>query len=247
MLFPSFIIHKMKKLKSLSIIIPFFNDEATVSRQLTYAYSVGANISNKFEIIAIHGGNSIDNTYSEIIKMKLIYPDLKILNKKNNQEGYAVIKSGFKESKNEWIFYTDGDAQYHIEEDLIKLIEKYFKTGADVINGYKIKRHDNLIRVLLGKVYAFLAKKMFNLPIRDVDCDFRLIRRKILNKIQLDSKDSSILPEMIYKLNRAGAKFAEVPVSHYPRIYGRSNYSTLELIKEKIIGDINLFLKLNKK
>lgn len=236
----------MQKLKSLSIIIPFFNDEATVSRQLTYAYSIGENVSNKFEIIAIHGGNSIDNTYSEIIKMKLIYPDLKILNKKNNQEGYAVIKYGFKEARYDWLFYTDGDAQYHIEEDLVKLIEKYFKTGADVINGYKIKRHDNLIRVILGNIYALLTKKIFGLPIRDVDCDFRLIKRKVLNKINLESKDSSILPEMIYKLNLVGAKFAEVPISHYSRIYGKSNYSTFGLIKEKIIGDFKLFLKLKK-
>lgn len=237
----------MKKLKSLSIIIPFFNDEATVSRQLTYAYSIGKNVSHKFEIIAIHGGNSIDNTYSEIIKMKLIYPDLKILNKKNNQEGYAVIKHGFKEARYDWIFYTDGDAQYHIEEDLPKIVEKQLKTSADVINGYKTKRQDNILRVLLGNLYAFFAQKIFKLPIRDVDCDFRLIKRKFLKKIQLEAKDSSILPEMVCKLKIVGAKFAEVPVSHYPRIYGKSNYTAFGLIKEKIVGDFKLYLSLKGK
>lgn len=236
----------MRKLKSLSIIIPFYNDEATVSRQITFAYSVASQLSNKFEVIAIHGGNSTDNTYSEIIKMKLIYDNLKIINKKHNSEGYAVIKYGFREAKNEWVFYTDGDAQYHMEEDLLKLVEKYFKTGADVINGYKIKRNDNLLRVFLGNIYAFLSKVVFGLPIRDVDCDFRLIKRKVLNKINLECKDSSILPEMIYKLNQIGAKFAEVPISHYSRIYGKSNYSAFGLIKEKIIGDFKLFLKLKK-
>ena len=237
----------MKKLKSLSIVIPFFNDEATVSRQITFAYLVGQNVTNKLEVIAIHGGDSKDNTYEEIIKMKLIYKELKIINKKDNQEGYAVIKHGFKKARYEWIIYTDGDAQYHIEEDLPKFVEKYYKTKADVINGYKIKRHDNLIRIFLGNFYAFLSRKIFKLPIRDVDCDFRLIKRKVLNKIKLESKDSSILPEMIYKLKAVGAKFTEVPVSHYARIYGKSNYTAFGLLKEKIIGDYKLFLSLKKK
>jgi len=236
----------MKKLKSLSIVLPFFNDEATVSRQIIFAYLVGQNVAKKHEVIAIHGGRSQDNTYIEIIKMKLIYKDLIIINKGDNQEGYAVIKHGFKKAKYEWIFYTDGDAQYHMEEDLLKFVDKYFKTGADVINGYKIKRHDNLIRIFLGNSYAFLSRKIFKLPIRDVDCDFRLIKRKVLNKIKLESKDSSILPEMIYKLKMVGAKFAEVPVSHYARIYGKSNYTVLNLLKEKIIGDYKLFLSLKK-
>lgn len=237
----------MKKLRSLTIVIPFFNDEATVSRQVTFAYLVGQNVASKLEIIAIHGGDSKDNTYGEIIKMKLIYRNLIIINKKDNQEGYAVIKYGFKNAKYEWVFYTDGDAQYRIEEDLPKLVEKYYKTGADVINGYKIKRHDNFIRVFLGNFYALLSRKLFRLPIRDVDCDFRLIKRKILNKVKLTSKDSSILPEMIYKFKEVGAKFAEVPVSHYARIYGKSNYTAFGLLKEKIIGDYRLFLSLKKR
>lgn len=234
----------MKKLSSLTIFFPFYNDEGTVKRQIEYAFSVGKKLANSLEVIAIHGGRSKDKTLQKIKKMQEKYPSLQCINKIHNTEGYAVIKYGLQQAKKTWIFYTDGDAQYRLEEDLIELVKKQQKTNTDVINGYKKKRSDSLIRVFLGKAYARLSKIIFGLPIRDTDCDFRLMRKKYVKKISLESRDSSILPELIKKLQLAGATFAEVPVSHYPRIYGKSNYNILSLIKEKIIGDFKLFLKM---
>lgn len=236
----------MKLLSGLTIFFPFLNDEGTVERQIILAYTVGKRYAKEVEVIAIHGGFSNDMTKKKILQMQTFYPKLIILNKENNTEGYAVIKHGFNKASKEWIFYTDGDAQYHLEEDLIKLIEKQEKTKADIVNGYKVSRHDVRIRVILGAIYKFLSRKIFNLPIRDVDCDFRLIRKSALNKINLDSTDASILPELIIKLNMKQVKFAEVPVRHYPRVYGKSNYTAFGLMKEKIVGDFKLYLKIRR-
>ncbi len=236
----------MKKLSSLSVFFPFLNDEGTVEGQITLAYTVGKRYAKDVEVIAIIGGHSYDKTKNKIFGMKEFYPDLVIINKENNAEGYAVIKHGFLKASKTWVFYTDGDAQYHLEEDLVRLIEKQKKTNADVVNGYKKTRHDVRVRVILGDIYKFLSRKIFNLPIRDVDCDFRLIRKSILNKIIIESTDASILPELIIKLNMVKAKFSEVPVHHYPRVYGKSNYTALSLIKEKIIGDLLLYFKMQK-
>jgi putative flippase GtrA len=236
-----------KKLSSLTIFVPFRNDEGTVERQIHYAYLIGTKVSEKVQVIAIHGGSSQDKTYQKIKKMKKLFPKLKIIDKTNNKEGYAVIKHGFLNVRNDFVFYTDGDAQYHLEEDLTRLVDKYFETGADVVNGYKSVRSDNFIRVWLGKLYAYFAKFLFDLPIRDVDCDFRLIRNKVLKKIKLESKDASILPELIKKLELSGATFAEVPVAHYSREYGTSNYTPWSLFKEKFVGDIRLYLNFRKK
>ncbi|MFA6081604.1 MAG: glycosyltransferase family 2 protein [Patescibacteria group bacterium] len=237
----------MKKISGLSIIFPFLNDEATVTRQIICAYAIGKKITSNLEVIALHGGNSRDNTFGKIEEMKLTYPTLKIINKPGNKEGYAVIKYGFKKATKDWIFYTDGDAQYHLEEDLPRLIKKQFETGSTVVNGYKIRRHDSIIRVLLGDAYRLLAKIIFKLPIKDVDCDFRLVKKSLLDKINLESKDASILPELIKKLQYADGKFSEIPVNHYPRTYGKSNYKILDLIKEKLVGDIKLYILLKKK
>ncbi|MBI2045840.1 MAG: glycosyltransferase family 2 protein [Parcubacteria group bacterium] len=235
-----------KKLTSLSIFFPFYNDEGTVERQLTYAYAVGETLTDNLEVIALHGGNSKDWTFQKILEMKKKYPELKIVDKKDNTEGYAVIKYGFAACTKDWIFYTDGDAQYHLEENLVLLAEKQTQTGVDVVNGYKKKRGDNFLRVFLGNGYAFLVHRLFQIPIRDVDCDFRLIRRSVLNRVSLEAKDSSILAELVKKLELVGARFVEIPVNHYKREYGTSNYTAIGLLKEKFIGDLKLFLKMKR-
>ncbi len=237
----------MKKLSSLTIFFPFYNDEETVERQIQMAYKIGRSVARDVEVMAIHGGDSRDNTLREIRRIKSIFPSLIIINKTNNFEGYAVIKHGFYKATKDWIYYTDGDAQYHLEEDLPKLVAKQAKTGASVVNGYKEKRSDNILRVVAGDIYRALAKLLFRLPIRDVDCDSRLIKRSLIEKIKLDSHDASILPELIKKLEMNGAKFSEVPVSHYARIYGTSNYSIWSLFKEKLIGDLKLYFYLKRK
>lgn len=237
---------RTKKLSSLSIFFPFYNDEGTVMRQISNAYRTGSVLTDELEVIAIHGGNSKDGTFQKILEAKEKYPELVIVDKTDNKEGYAVIKHGFAACTKDWIFYTDGDAQYHLEKDLPKLAEKQMETGADVVNGYKKDRGDNFLRIFLGNGYAFLARLLFQMPIRDIDCDFRLIKKSFMDRIVLESKDASVLPEMIKKLEMARAGFSEVPVSHYEREYGQSSYTALGLLKEKLFGDIKLFLKMKK-
>jgi len=234
-----------RKLSSLSIFFPFYNDEGTVRKQIEKAYTVGKNVSEDLEVIAIHGGNSRDKTFEKIKEMKEEFPELVIIDKTTNKEGYAVIKHGFAAATKEWVFYTDGDAQYNLDE-LPLLTKKQFETSADIVNGYKRNRADGFLRFLLGDLYARFSRFIFELPIRDTDCDFRLIKNSFLLKIKLVSQNASILGELIKKLEIAGAKFAEIPVSHYPRIYGRSNYTPWELFKEKFIGDIKLYFKIKQ-
>ncbi len=235
-----------RKLSSLSIFFPFYNDEGTVERQIENAYKVGMDVAADLEVIAIHGGPSKDNTFARIKEVSQKFPNLKIVDKTDNKEGYAVIKNGFAAATKDWIFYTDGDAQYHIEEDLPRLVEAQFSTNADIVNGWKKERGDNFLRTFLGNAYANLSKFFFKLPIRDVDCDFRLIRNSTMKSITLESKDASILPEMIKKLHLSGAKFIEIPVSHYEREYGKSSYTAFTLLKEKVLGDFKLYFKMRK-
>lgn len=232
-------------LPSLTIFFPFFNDAGTVYQLITQAYFFGGQISADVEVIAIHGGASKDHTFDEILKAKAKHPDLVVLDHSDNKDGYGVIRHGFQAATKEWVFYTDGDAQYQLG-DLQKLVEDAKETGADVINGFKIQRRDQWLRVLLGKGYQFFCRFFFRLPIRDIDCDFRLMRRKFLQDIPFKGGGASILPELILNLQRRGAKFSEVPVSHYSRVYGRSNYSATKLFLEKLFGDFRLYRRWKK-
>lgn len=233
----------MKKLKSLTIFFPFFNDEGTVADTIRDAYLYGKKVADDLEVITIHGGRSRDATEREIWRQKKKHPDLVVIDRKNNQEGYAVIKYGFAKATKEWVFYTDGDRQYHLD-DLEKLVRRQQKTGADVVNGYKQKRLDTRLRVFLGNLYRFFSRVLFALPINDLTCDFRLIRRNFLEKFTLEAKDASVILELVKKLQRYGAKFAQVPVAHYPRRWGKSAYSLSGLLKERVLGDFNIWFRL---
>lgn len=231
----------MSKLKSLTIFFPFFNDEGTVLRMIENSYKIGHEVSEDLEVIAIHGGNSKDRTFEKILEAKKLYPNLVIIDKKDNKEGYAVIKHGFEKASKEFTFYTDGDGQYDLK-DLKKLINIQLEEKVDVINGFKLNRGDGVLRFFLGDIYAKFSSFIFELPIRDTDCDFRLIRTSFLKKIKLESQDSSILVELIKKLEIEGASFKEIGVNHFDREYGKSNYNPLSLLKEKLVGDFKLYL-----
>ncbi len=234
------------KLSSLTIFFPFYNDSGTVEESIDLAYKIGREYTDDLEVIAIHGGPSKDDTFDKIKEMQKKYPKLVIVDKTDNTEGYAVIKNGFNAATKDWVFYTDGDRQYHMENDFQKLVKAQFKTDADIVNGYKKERGDNVVRLFLGNAYATISSLLFELPIRDTDCDFRLMRMSKMKKITLESHDASILPELIKKLQIAGAKFTEVPVSHFERVYGKSNYTAFSLLKEKVLGDFKLYMKMRK-
>ncbi|MBI4771353.1 MAG: glycosyltransferase family 2 protein, partial [Chloroflexi bacterium] len=137
--------------------------------------------------------------------------------------GYgAALRTGFASAAKEWLIYTDGDAQYDPHE--MALLVAALRPGVDVVNGYKIARHDPLHRIAIGWLYHHIVSLAFGLRLRDVDCDFRLIRRALFDRFQLESDTGTICMEMVKKMQDSGAVFAETPVHHYHRTYGKSQF-----------------------
>jgi glycosyltransferase involved in cell wall biosynthesis len=137
--------------------------------------------------------------------------------------GYgAALRTGFASCTKDWIFYTDGDAQYDVRE-LARLIEGW-EPGIDIINGYKIARSDPFYRVLIGAIYNQMVKWVFGLKLRDIDCDFRLIRRSVFDRVRLHSSSGVICVELIRRFQDSGCIFKEVPVHHFFRAFGRSQF-----------------------
>jgi len=237
---------KDKLLKSLTIFFPFFNDAGTVKKAIDDAYEIGALATKDLEVIAIHGGNSSDNTFDKIKKAKHEHPSLRIIDQSQNKLGYAVIKHGLVQAKKEWVFYTDGDLQYNLL-DLLRLINKQQQTQADVVNGIKINRGDDSSRTALGELYKMATKSLFKLPISDPTCDFRLMRADLVKKCPLFSRNASICVELIKELQINGASFAEIPVRHRKRRYGKSNYQAILLLIERFFGDLQLWIRLKRR
>lgn len=211
----------MSKVQSLSIFFPCYNDKGTIASLILEAKRVAQTLTDDFEIIVIDDG-STDGSREVLLELKKNTPELLLIFHKKN-EGYGgALRSGFKATTKDLVFYTDGDGQYDINE-LPRLVEK-LNDNIDVVNGFKIKREDPIHRIVIGFVYQYIMRLIFWLPIRDPDCDFRLIRRKVLDEIELKSNTGTITIELVKKIQNAGFRFAEIGVSHHFRIYGKSQF-----------------------
>jgi hypothetical protein len=120
------------------------------------------------------------------------------------------------------VFYTDGDGQYDVRE--LPLLLMLLTDDTHFVNGIKMTRQDPPYRVHIGNVHRSLMRWSFWLPVSDVDCDYRLIRRSILDRIDLRSSSGSICVELVKNAQRAGAEFREVSVHHYARKWGVSQF-----------------------
>lgn len=221
----------MKRLSSLSIFFPSLNDAQILPELIRKAVAVAKKVSNDFEIIVINDG-STDNTKEVLNELQKKYAMLKVVHHDKNRGYGGALISGFKHSKKEWIFYTDGDGQYDPGE-LSLLVEK-LDNQTDVVNGFKIKRSDAKRRKILGSTYNKILHKIYNIPISDIDCDFRLIRNKCLKQIKLVSNSGMICLELILKLKKINARFKEIEVHHYPRKYGKSQFFKISKLFETL-------------
>ncbi len=215
---------RLKKLKnnpSISVFFPCYNDAGTIASMVELATLTLKKNTSDFEIIVIDDESS-DNSREILKELSQKNSYLKLVFHEKNKGYGGALRSGFKKASKDLIFYTDGDSQYDVAE-LPKLLAK-LSDNVDIVQGYKIKRCDPWYRIIIGDLYNFGVKLAFAIKIRDVDCDFRLIRRSVFDKIKLEHNSGVITVEMVKKFQDAGFKFAQVPVSHYFRSYGSSQF-----------------------
>lgn len=198
-------------------------------------------LTDDYEIIVVNDG-STDHTAQLLDEMSSQYPSLKVIHHPQNQGYGGALRTGFRSSSKDLIFYTDGDAQYNVNE-LPKLFEK-LNDGVDWVNGYKISRSDPVYRKIIGRIYHWMVKLVFGLTVRDIDCDFRLMRRSIFDKVELKSNSGVICVEMMRKFHLAGFRVAEVPVHHYFRAYGKSQFFNFRRVFAVGINLIQLWFEL---
>jgi glycosyltransferase involved in cell wall biosynthesis len=226
--------------EGISVFFPAFNDEGSIVGLVGDALAVLPTLADDYEVIVVNDGSS-DSTAEVLDELALAEPRLRIVHHESNRGYGAALRTGFASATKELVFYTDGDGQYDVRE-LVRL-RPLLTGGVDVVNGYKIERADVWRRKALGAAYNRLAHLLFKLPIRDVDCDFRLLRRRAVQAVELFSSSGSICVEMVYKLHRSGCVFREVPVSHYPRAHGRSQFFTLRRVGRTALDLLGLWLK----
>ena len=207
----------------ISIFFPAFNDAGSIGQLVKDAFEVLPTLTDDYEVIVVNDG-STDGTLAVLEELSRTYPQLKLVKHPENRGYGAALRSGFQHATKELVFYTDGDGQYDVRQ--LALLQAKLTPRVDVVNGFKVERADGAHREIFGGLYNRVARRLFRLPIRDVDCDFRLLRRSVLKRVNLSSSSGAICVELVRKLRSEGAVFAEVPVNHYPRSHGRSQFFT---------------------
>ena len=205
----------------LSVFFPAYNDSGTIASLVITALKTARRLTPNFEIIIVNDG-SADGTAEIANELARTYPEVRVVHHEVNRGYGGALRSGFAAATRELVFYTDGDAQYDPAE--MELLWKALGNGVDLVNGYKISRSDPFHRIVIGRVYHHTVKLLFGLKVRDVDCDFRLMRRAVFDKVRLEKNSGVICLEMMKKIQDAGYQISEVPVHHYHRAYGRSQF-----------------------
>jgi len=230
----------MPRSESLSIFFPAYNDWGTIASMVVLAHKVAAELTDDFEIIVVNDA-SPDHLSEILDELAVRYPRFRAVTHDANRGYGGALRSGFAASTKTYVFYTDGDAQYDVRE--LRLLWEH-RDGTDLVNGYKIHRSDPWYRAVIGRVYHHFVRFWFRIPVRDVDCDFRLIRREAFDRISLTQDSGLICVEFLAKMARADARIREVPVHHYHRIHGKSQFFNFARVAKVLIGMTGLWWRI---
>src|SRR5438477_3302551 len=205
----------------LSVFFPAYNDSGTIASMVIRAVKAAGELTPDFGIVGVDDGSG-DGAAEIADELARTYPQVRAIHHPINRDYGAALQTGFRSATKELIFYTDGDAQYDPAE-LAQLWEK-MSPETDLVNGYKISRSDPWHRIVIGRFYHHVVSTLFGLKLRDVDCDFRLMRRSIFDRINLEKTSGIICVEMMKKVQDNKFRIVEVPVHHFHRTYGKSQF-----------------------
>ena len=216
----------MPKLSSISVFFPCYNEEANVEAMVHKCQSILPEVAEKWEIIPVNDGSK-DKTGEIIDRLAKEDPNVRPVHHAKNQGYGGAVISGYNASRYDYLFFTDGDLQFDLRE-ITLLIDKVDE--GDLILGYRKNRRDPAMRKLNAFMWGSLVKFLFGFQVRDVDCAFKLIKRKVVDKVRLSAGGAMVSTELLARSNRAGFRFAEVGVTHYPRMAGQQTGANLKVI-----------------
>lgn len=226
---------------SLTVFFPAYNDGGTIASLVIRTVQVASRLTQDFEVIIVNDG-SVDATAEIADELSRTYRQVRAIHHARNRGYGGALRSGFAAAEKELIAYTDGDGQYDPAE--LEVLWRGLAPNVDVVTGYKISRSDPWYRLVIGRVYHHSVKFLFRLRVRDVDCDFRLMRREVFQRVRLEGDTGVICLEMMRKIQDAGFRVSEVPVHHYHRMHGQSQFFNFRRLFWTAIDVLKLWVKL---
>jgi len=231
-------------INELSVFFPAYNEEGNIKKTVEDAKRVLLKVAKKWEIIIVNDGSK-DKTLQISEGLSEKDSRIKVVNQPNKGYGGAV-KTGLYDCQYEWITFTDSDGQFDFSE-IANFIEEQKITKADLVIGYYKKRQVSKFKIYTSKLWEVAVFILFGLHVTDIDCGFKLISKKVIDKIPpLESERGAFISsEFLIKAKKAGFKIVEIPVTHYPRIKGSGTGRNINVIIKSFVDLGKLWIKLN--
>jgi glycosyltransferase involved in cell wall biosynthesis len=230
------------KLPSVSAFFPAYNDAPSLPTLIERTFAVLSASAGEFEVIVVNDG-STDGTAEVLRELQLRFgPRLRVVEHAQNRGYGAALRTGLEAAHYDFVFYTDADGQYDVRE--LPLLIILMRDGVGLVNGYKLTRHDPWHRICIGWLYNRFARALFGIALRDIDCDFRLIRRGVLQSLDLRSDTGSICVKPVRGIELSGCGVVEVGVHHHPRLHGRSQFFCLHSLLRTTRQLLDLYWRL---
>ena len=226
---------------SVSAFFPCYNDCGTIASMVVVADMTLRKLTDDYEVIVVNDG-SADHSGDILADLQQRYANLRVITHERNRGYGGALRSGFASATKDLVFYTDGDAQYDPRE--LQVLYEALSEGVDMVNGYKIHRNDPINRKIIGKLYHHVVSFAFGLKLRDVDCDFRLIRRRVFDVVRLESNSGIICVELLRRIQDGGFRIGQVPVHHYHRVVGISQFYNWRRVLRTGVDLLRLWYKL---
>ena len=212
---PSTLIERERR-HSVSFVLPAYNEEANITKAIDDTVAVASRYCSGFDVIVVDDG-STDRTVERVEACSIRHPQVRLVRHATNLGYGEALRSGFSDATQDFVFYTDADNQFDMNEFPLLLA---WADKADVVAGYRTVRHDSAMRRVNAWCWNRLVRALFFVPVRDIDCAFKLYRRGPLAAIEIESRGAMIDTETIVKLARRGSTIMEVGVTHLPRTSG---------------------------
>ncbi|HET9781471.1 MAG TPA: glycosyltransferase [Candidatus Dormibacteraeota bacterium] len=205
--------------ESLSIVLPAYNESGNITRAVEQALATASRLASDYEVIVVDDG-SVDGT-SRIVEelVRKNRPHVRLIKHATNQGYGAALRTGFRQSRLDLVFFTDSDNQFDISEleYFIPLMSDY-----DMVTGFRVYRYDTVLRCMLSWIYNRLVGVMFGLRVRDVDCAFKLMRREVVQQVTIQCDNFFVNTELLAKARKWNFRIAQKGVRHYPRTAGET-------------------------
>lgn len=204
--------------RELSVVLPAFNEEANIEQVVRDCVAYLDGRIPDYELLVVNDG-SRDRTGEILNRLAGEIPRLRPLHHPQNRGYGAALRTGFDAAAKRFVFYMDGDGQFDIRD--LDVILPLATDDEHIVTGFRIERRDPFIRRLNAKLFGgWLVRVMLNVRVRDLNCAFKLIPKKVLDSITLESTGALINAELYGRAVRHGFGIKEVGVHHYPRSAG---------------------------